>query len=582
MSSDLIVLPQVSPNVILNVGNTVVLTPNRAVITDSNGMLDVSVTTATEVSFLSGVTSSVQTQLNGKQPLDADLTAIAGLSATGFSVRTASNTWSLRSITAGSGISITNGDGVSGNPSISIVQSAIDHGSISGLGDDDHSQYFLLAGRSGSQTAIGGTAASENLNLSSTANATKGKINFGVASTYDEANDRLGIGINSPTVKIHQNGGTGTATYHKFTAGTTTGTSVTDGLDIGIDSSGRAEIRQRENLPITFFTNNSPSVRIQEGGRLTAGDVDEGFPFFTNYATKFLVNDENTNVANDGVLFSDVIQILACSSLDVNPSADTNSGAVGATLYAAQGFTADMVGTVDYQGFAAGAGSAYPSVIDTASVIGAFGQVNVATVSGSSADSAIGVLCAINHQGEGGQISSIIGGDFVANTDTNNLGSVTTMIGGRFSAVTSGVAATTQIAGQFFQPKSYDSGLGTPATAANRVAIDCRGTIAFVETQVASAASITNMPVESSFVYLTGATATTLHSISRDTFCKYLILVNRTGANLTIKHESTTEGTAARRIVTSTGADVVSTGNSAHHFIYSTTAQRWILIGGDL
>jgi hypothetical protein len=54
----------------------------------------------------------------------------------------------------------------------------IDHGTISGLLDDDHTQYALLAGRSGGQSLVGGTAASNNLNLESTAHATKGFIQF--------------------------------------------------------------------------------------------------------------------------------------------------------------------------------------------------------------------------------------------------------------------------------------------------------------------------------------------------------------------------------------------------------------------
>jgi len=51
-----------------------------------------------------------------------------------------------------------------------------DHGALTGLADDDHTQYLLLAGRAGGQTAIGGTAASENLTLQSTAHATRGNI----------------------------------------------------------------------------------------------------------------------------------------------------------------------------------------------------------------------------------------------------------------------------------------------------------------------------------------------------------------------------------------------------------------------
>lgn len=71
---------------------------------------------------------------------------------------------------------------------------------ISGV--TDLTMYFKLAGRSGGQVANGGTAASENLTLVSTANATKGKILFG-ASGYDEVNDRLGIGTASPSFDIH-------------------------------------------------------------------------------------------------------------------------------------------------------------------------------------------------------------------------------------------------------------------------------------------------------------------------------------------------------------------------------------------
>jgi len=63
--------------------------------------------------------------------------------------------------------------------------------------------YLKLLGRAGGQVANGGTAAGENLTLSSTADATKGKILFGTLSAYDEVNDRLGIGTISPDVNLH-------------------------------------------------------------------------------------------------------------------------------------------------------------------------------------------------------------------------------------------------------------------------------------------------------------------------------------------------------------------------------------------
>src|SRR5262245_8274975 len=55
------------------------------------------------------------------QPTDPDLTALAALGSTGLAVRTAADTWAQRALAAGSGISISNGDGVAGNPTITCT-----------------------------------------------------------------------------------------------------------------------------------------------------------------------------------------------------------------------------------------------------------------------------------------------------------------------------------------------------------------------------------------------------------------------------------------------------------------------------
>lgn len=98
------------------------LTASRALVTDASKGLVSSAATATEVGYLSGVTSAIQTQINGRQPLDGDLTAIAGLASTGLIARTATDAAATRTLTAGAGVTVTNGDGVAGNPSIAIGQ----------------------------------------------------------------------------------------------------------------------------------------------------------------------------------------------------------------------------------------------------------------------------------------------------------------------------------------------------------------------------------------------------------------------------------------------------------------------------
>jgi hypothetical protein len=58
-----------------------------------------------------------------------------------------------------------------------------------------------------SPTQQGGTGSAGTLTLTSTSNATKGKILFGT-SAYDEANNRLGVGNASPTVPLDVTGNT--------------------------------------------------------------------------------------------------------------------------------------------------------------------------------------------------------------------------------------------------------------------------------------------------------------------------------------------------------------------------------------
>ena len=107
--------------------------------------------TNTEFQYLSGVTGSIQAQITSKA--------------------SSSHNHSASNITSG-----TFGNARIAASNVTQHNAALDHGLILGLGDDDHTQYGLLAGRSGGQTIIGGLDANDDLILTSTAHASKGDI----------------------------------------------------------------------------------------------------------------------------------------------------------------------------------------------------------------------------------------------------------------------------------------------------------------------------------------------------------------------------------------------------------------------
>src|SRR3990167_7771375 len=91
---------------------------------------------------------------------------------------------------------------------------AIDHGAnVSGLTDDDHTQYALLAGRATGQVITGGTASGDDLTLRSTSNATKGDVLI----ADEGGNVIIGGGTAASELRLLEASGSGT-NYTAFKA----------------------------------------------------------------------------------------------------------------------------------------------------------------------------------------------------------------------------------------------------------------------------------------------------------------------------------------------------------------------------
>jgi len=82
------------------------------------------------------------------QALDSDLTAVAGLTTNGLIVRTGTGTAATRTITGGTGLTVTNGDGVSGAPTMALAQNLQD---IAGI---TRAQGDILTGGGSAYTSL--------------------------------------------------------------------------------------------------------------------------------------------------------------------------------------------------------------------------------------------------------------------------------------------------------------------------------------------------------------------------------------------------------------------------------------------
>ena len=129
----------------------------RSVTINAKGL----VTSGTNPTTLSGY------GITDAQPLDSDLTAVAGLTTTGLIARTSTGSAATRSVTvSGTGLSITNGDGVAGN--ILITSNATNNNSTGTIVSRDASGNFIAgtitAALSGNASTATKLATAVNIN----------------------------------------------------------------------------------------------------------------------------------------------------------------------------------------------------------------------------------------------------------------------------------------------------------------------------------------------------------------------------------------------------------------------------------
>lgn len=141
----------------------------------------------------------------------------------------------------------------------------------------------LSVGVSGGQSVVGGTAASNSLTLSSTSNATKGKLLFGT-SGYDEVNNWMGLGTSSPSYSLDVQGSIAT-TAGNIVVLKNTNAALSTSPVLALDCSGT---QPDQPVDIRLGSTQPKGLRIYASNAdLTSTPAGAGFQFFSTSSTNF-------------------------------------------------------------------------------------------------------------------------------------------------------------------------------------------------------------------------------------------------------------------------------------------------------
>lgn len=237
--------------------------------------------------------------------------------------------------------------------------STISHDTLSGLLDDDHTQYLRTDGTrqlTGNwDIGNGRIILGDEIRARSTSGL-KLTENSGLGIDIQNTTGNIGLGISSPNYRLHLHKTDSSQNYIQFT-NSTTGSGSANGFLIGFDASEIGKIWHSENKPIEFGTNallrmtiaadgtigigRAPSYTLDINGTLNlqtgtsinefsidgtlAGDSDDAVP--TEKAVKTYADGIiPTQTGNDDKFLSTNGSVLSWEDVDAFPDQTGNDG----------------------------------------------------------------------------------------------------------------------------------------------------------------------------------------------------------------------------------------------------------------